>query len=81
MPKRLRCLAYIVQPQFVIDDGENLTPLPVDPINVLPADWPNVVEGVEQATAVLRAQVEEADAPTPPNRAARRANGKAKASA
>jgi hypothetical protein len=62
MTKRLRPVAFIVQPQFMVDDGENLTPLPVQPLTIGAADWPNVVEIVAVATEQLRQQVEEVPA-------------------
>jgi hypothetical protein len=56
--RRLRPVAYLVQPQFMVDDGENLTPLSVDPVSVPAADWPNVVALMAQATEQLRLKVE-----------------------
>lgn len=55
---RLRPVAYVIQPQFMVDDGETLTPLPVQPLTVPVADWPNVVELVAGAVEQLRQQVE-----------------------
>lgn len=57
--KRLRVVGFVVQPQFVVDDGDTLTPLPVGPVNVSAADWPNVLAVVAEATEALRQQVEE----------------------
>lgn len=56
--RRLRAVAYLVQPQFMVDDGENLTPLAVQPITIAAVDWANVVEIVATATAELRREVE-----------------------
>jgi hypothetical protein len=57
--KRLRLLKVIVQPIFVIDDGETLVEHPVEPVVVSPPEWPSFatgrfLEGFEQ----LREQVE-----------------------
>ncbi len=56
--KRLRPIGYIVQPQFVVDDGEELTTIQVQPLSIPVQDWPNVVGLVEEATDQLRQQVE-----------------------
>lgn len=40
MPKVVRPVKFIVQPVFVIDDGEHLEELPVEPIAVSARDWP-----------------------------------------
>lgn len=63
MTNRLRPVAYVIQPQFMVDDGDTLTPLPVQPITVPLADWPNVVELMAQATEQLRQQVEADEEP------------------
>lgn len=41
MAKRLRLLKVIVQPVFVLDDGEELTELTTDPVIVAARDWPD----------------------------------------
>lgn len=38
--KRLRLLKVVVQPIFVIDDGESLAEYAADPVVVSPGDWP-----------------------------------------
>lgn len=58
MPK-LRLLKVIVQPVFVVDDGEGLVEHVTQPVEVPAAEWPGFAagrfaEGFEQ----LRAQVE-----------------------
>lgn len=58
MRKRLRLVGVVLTPQFMVDDGDNIIPLSVDPITVPAAQWPNVVEGFAQAVAALREQVE-----------------------
>lgn len=54
---RLRLLKVVVQPVFVMDDGEQLHEHPAQPVAVSPADWPTFatttfVEGM----AALQAQ-------------------------
>lgn len=56
---KLRLLKVIVQPVFVIDDGESLAEQPAQPVEVSASEWPTFAsgrfaEGFEQ----LRAQVE-----------------------
>lgn len=60
---RLRIIGYLVQPQIMADDGENLTPLPVQPLTILAADWPNVVALVAGVVEQFRQQVEGQPAP------------------
>lgn len=42
----------------MVDDGDILTPLPVQPLTISAADWPNVVGLVAGAIEQLRQQVE-----------------------
>lgn len=58
MTARLRIVAYLVQPQLMADDGDSLTPLPVQPLAIPAVDWPNVVELVAAGIEQLRSQVE-----------------------
>lgn len=58
MTARLRVVGYIVQPQVMVDDGETLVPLPVQPLTIPAADWPNVVGLMAGAVEQLREQVE-----------------------
>lgn len=55
---RLRVVGYVIQPQVMADDGENLTPVQVSPVTVSSADWPNVVEMMSSALGELRQRVE-----------------------
>lgn len=55
---RLRLVGVTLTPHFMVDDGEDLTPLQVNPIDVSVKDWPNVVGLFADATAQLREQVE-----------------------
>lgn len=41
--KRVRLVGVTIIPRFVVDDGENLADLKVDPLNVTAADWPTFV--------------------------------------
>lgn len=58
---RLRLLKVLVQPVFVIDDGESLTEQLGQAVAVGPAEWPGYATGA-YATGfeALRAQVERA---------------------
>ncbi len=58
MTSRLRPVSYIIHPQFMVDDGDALTPLPVQPLTVPAADWSNVVSLMATAVEQLREQVE-----------------------
>jgi hypothetical protein len=44
---RLRLVKVIIQPVFVVDDGEALTEQAAQPIEVSSADWPGIVERLE----------------------------------
>jgi hypothetical protein len=58
---KLRLLKVIVQPVFVVDDGETLTEQPAQPVSVSPAEWPTFatttfVEGMEALQAEIDGQ-------------------------
>jgi len=55
---RLRIVAYHVQLQAMSDDGDELTPLQLQPLTVAAADWPDVLTLVGRAVEPLREQVE-----------------------
>jgi hypothetical protein len=57
--KRLRIVSFQVQPVLLVDDGENLSPLPVQPLNIPAERWGGVVEEMAAAIGRLRAEVEE----------------------
>ncbi len=58
MPK-LRLLKVIVQPVFVIDDGDSLTEQAAEPQVVSARDWPTYATGpFVEAFETLRQQVE-----------------------
>ncbi len=42
---KLRLLKVVVQPVMVVDDGESLQEVAVDPITVTPTEWPTYAEG------------------------------------
>jgi hypothetical protein len=66
---RIRLLKVIVQPVFVVDDGERLIEQVAEPVTVNPTDWPTFatttfVEGMAALQAQLDAQ--DANGPEPP---------------
>lgn len=57
MPK-LRLLKVIVQPVFVLDDGESLTEQVAEPVAVPPSEWPTYpTEGFARGVAALSEQL------------------------
>lgn len=67
--RKLRLLKVIVQPVFVVDDGDQLIEQTAEPIVVSPADWPTFattafLEGVAQLQEQLEA--EDSGGPTEP---------------
>jgi hypothetical protein len=64
--RKLRLLKVIVQPVFVVDDGEQLVEQTAEPVVVSPADWPTFattafLDGVQQ----LQEQLDAHDDPSP----------------
>lgn len=58
---RLRLLKVIVQPVFVVDDGETLTEQPAQPVIVPAAEWPGYAAGrFASDFDILRQRVESA---------------------
>lgn len=56
---KARIIGVQVIPQIVIDDGDNLTPQPVQPMTVLWRDWPQfAAHGLQDALAQLQAQLD-----------------------
>lgn len=55
---RLRVVAYVIQPQLMADDGENLTPVTVNPVTIAAVDWPTVIERMAAGIEQLRQQIE-----------------------
>lgn len=66
MTIRLRFVGVVLQPQFMADDGDSLVPVPVQPITIAAADWPDVVKLFAVATEQLRAQIEDGSEVPPP---------------
>ena len=57
--RKLRLLKVVVQPVFVVDDGENLVEQAADPIVVPASAWPTYAnEGFARSVEALREQVE-----------------------
>lgn len=59
MTKRLRVVSFQVMPVLMVDDGDQLEALPVQPVSVSAADWPNVHDLLADAIGRLRTQVEQ----------------------
>lgn len=56
---KARIISIVIQPQIVIDDGDNLTPQQVQPMTVLWRDWPQfAAHGLQDALAQLQAQLD-----------------------
>lgn len=57
---KLRLLKVIVQPVFVVDDGDSLEEQIAQPVNVSPADWPTYATTTfAEGMAQLQAQLDE----------------------
>ena len=70
---KLRLVKVVVQPFFVLDDGENITELEHQPTVIPASEWPTYSsERFPREVAEWQAKLD-ADAKPPPNRAARRA--------
>ena len=66
MTKRMRLVGWIVQPVVMADDGENLTPVNVNPVNIPAAGWDAFKGGGDvQALTSVREQVEGPAVPDP----------------
>lgn len=65
MTQRIRLVAWTVQPHVVLDDGENLTPINVQPIDINSADWERWKAGGDaESLATLEAQVAAREKPS-----------------
>lgn len=72
MNRRLRLVKVIVQPVFVLDDGENVVELDHQPIAIPAAEWPSYSsERFPREAAEWEKQL---NAEPQPNRAQRRAS-------
>jgi hypothetical protein len=63
LPKKLtpkmRLVAWQVQPIVMIDDGKNLTPLPIDAVQIPASQWNAFKQGDDEiALNNLRSQIE-----------------------
>ncbi len=63
MATRVRVVGYVVQPRLMVDDGENLYDLNVEPAQVSAVQWPNVVELMAGAVADVASKLAGANAP------------------
>lgn len=64
MSKRLRIVQYLVQPVALVDDGDTLDPLPIEPIPVPAGRWAEFVEtGLAEALADLQARIDQTPEP------------------
>lgn len=62
LSKRMRVVGWNVQPVVMVDDGDNLTPVQVQPLQVPQADWQAFVDGGWQSSLeTVREQVEDSD--------------------
>lgn len=76
--KRVRLVQMVLTPTFVLDDGEHLVPLQVQPIVVSAQDWPAYsTEGFAAHLAELQEQVDvlpQSPSPAPPTPGSREDN-------
>lgn len=57
--KKIRVIRYHIHPEIVVDDGENLNPLPVQPITINGSGWQQFVDaGLQEALSQLQTQIE-----------------------
>lgn len=74
---RLRLVGVTVSPSFVLDDGEHLMPVQVQPVQVSAADWPAYsTDGFTRDLALLQEQVDAQQTPSlaPPTSGSREDN-------
>jgi hypothetical protein len=58
MTAKLRLISVTLQPEFVLDDGDNLTPIQTEPVKVVAAEWTDYPQkGFEEARAALEAEL------------------------
>lgn len=63
--KKLRLLSVVVQPHYVIDDGEHLVDASTQPITVPSAEWPKIVKELERARLSQEARINTDDTAEP----------------
>jgi len=56
--KKIRAIGYTITPHLVVDDGQHLAPLDVQPVQIPADQWGNVVSIVASATDTLQAQID-----------------------
>ena len=55
---KIRLVAVTLQPELVVDDGNNLIKLVVDPVTVSSQDWPAVVQILAESIASLETKLD-----------------------
>lgn len=66
MSARMRLVGWEVRPVVMLDDGDTLTPVPVEPQTITAAGWAEFkAGGDDRAMASLREQVEHLDVAQP----------------
>jgi len=69
MNVRMRLVGWEVRPIVVVDDGENLTSVPVNPQTISSAGWQAFKDGGDAAALeALRKQIEDVTEPPKPPR-------------
>lgn len=64
MTTRLRIVAVVVQVEAFADDGDELTPLPIQPMRIPIARWADFAAGgFDQSIVDLRTQIEQQTGP------------------
>lgn len=58
MGKRLRLIGVKVTPQFVLDDGDILTPIPVQSADITAAEWVNIHTIMSTSSRELAARLD-----------------------
>lgn len=58
MPERLRLVRIHIRPEVVVDNGDTLTPLDVQPMTLTPSEWTQFrADGWESSLEALAAEV------------------------
>lgn len=66
MSARVRLLRVTVQPEFVVDDGDTLSPLPLQAVEIPAAQWIEfAADNFAKAIAAIQEQVDQAAAEGP----------------
>lgn len=75
MTARLRVVSYTVQPQVMLDDGEHLSPVQLNPVVIPAVEWPNVVMMMADALAAMQAEYDSRETQTEQGQGRSRAGG------